>query len=168
MKAVLKASAVSGVVMGLGDAVRQGIQQRKAEKFELDVASVSRFSLIGATFHGPYFLFAFKQVDRYCPPMRSQLGTAMAKTFLTQISVYPIFLTGFMVYLGVLEGLKIGEIYEKKKAAWLETFMYGFLFWPPANVVNFSLIPTTSRAYYVAGMGTVWNTIVSWVNDKSQ
>ena len=164
-RAVLRASLVSGVVMGLGDAVRQKI----ASDGPVDTASVARFALVGATLHGPYFLAGFGWIDRLRIPRVMASGSirpVLYKTVVTQFTIFPVFVCLMYTYLGLLEGVPLRDIVREKGAAARATLGAGLLFWPPANVLNFGLVPSAYRAYYAACAGVGWNSVVSYLNAK--
>lgn len=168
MRAVVRAGAFSCVVMASGDVLCQYIQKRDTDK-SIDWSQTARFALTGLTLHGPYFLYGFRLIDKVPLNMvKSGLGKSIAKSLLVQVTIYPVFVGVFFTYMGLLEGIPVQDLYEKKKTAALHTLAVGTLFWPLANVVNFSLVAPANRVYYVAGAGVVWNAIVSWINSNSK
>lgn len=137
MKALLRASAISCVVMGSGDIICQLISATH-EKKELDWAQSARFALAGATLHGPYFLYGFRLVDRIpLHGVHTALGRSVSKTLVTQVTVFPLYVALLYVYLGVLEGLSREQIENKVITAWPYTYAVGTAFWPVANIANF-------------------------------
>ena len=161
MRSLVKAALVSGSVMGLGDGARQYIEARNAFDWE----SVAKFSLVGATLHGPYFLYAFRLVDKIKIPTILSRGVmpVVAKTLIVQATVFPLFVGALYTYLAFLEGQPLET---KKDAAW-KTVSYGAGFWIPANLINFAFCPPALRVYYVAGAGVAWNTVVSYLNERT-
>jgi protein Mpv17 len=164
MKAVFKASIISGCVMGVGDAICQTITGNGSP---IKWDQIGRFALVGATLHGPYFLYGFRLIDKVpLVGVRTALGRSVTKTLVTQVTIFPVYIGLMYVYLSLLEGLDRDRIEEKLLTAWPYTYAVGCAFWPAANVVNFLYVAPTMRAPYVAAMGTAWNTFLSWENTR--
>lgn len=159
MRALARASAFSCVVMAVGDATRQRIQGKK-----WDPRETLRFAVVGATLHGPFFLYGFGAMEKlpFLSRVKSALGRALAKTAVTQITIYPLFIGLFYGYLALLEGVPIAS----KVQPATDTFVHGGVFWPIANMVNFSVVPPSGRVFYAAGVGVFWNTYLSYLNSR--
>lgn len=89
---------------------------------------------------------------------------AFTKTVLGQATVFPLYITAFFTYAGILEGKKIPQAIEKMQDKFWRTYVAGSVFWPCANMVNFTLVPATQRVLYVAAVGLLWNVYLSWQN----
>ena len=88
----------------------------------------------------------------------------MVKTALGQVSVFPVYVAAFFTYTGLLEGKELPQVVEKMQDKFWPTYVAGSVFWPCANMVNFTLVPATQRVLYVAGVGLLWNVYLSWQN----
>ena len=128
-----------------------------------DPGSVGRFALVGGTLHRPYFLGAFALVDKLpLQRVHSTLARAFVKTCVTQVTVFPVFLGLFFPYIALLEGKPLAE----KRSAATNALLHGSLFWPAANMFNFTFVPSSGRVYYAAAVGLMWNTYVSFLNAR--
>lgn len=168
---MLKAAGISATSMFLGDLARQKLSGD--DESSLCFSSAGRFALVGATLHGPYFYQTFRLIDRLPIPAvvrgAGRLGPVIFRTLVVQCSVFPVFVGMFYLYMGLLEGgSSVNEIVERKAQAAKSTVLNGALFWIPANLINFAVVPSTMRAPYVAGMGLVWNVVVSYINSKGK
>lgn len=71
--------------------------------------------------------------------------------------------------MGAAEGLRSADdIVAKVCKRVPEAFAGGCVFWPVANTINFALVPATMRVPYLAAVGSVWNTFLSWLNAREQ
>jgi hypothetical protein len=97
----------------------------------------ARFAIVGATLHGPFFLYGFGLIDKLpLQKIKSALGKALAKTLVTQFTLYPLFIGLFYGYVALLEGVPPGKVFEVKKKPATETLIHGLVFWPIANTVR--------------------------------
>ncbi|KAL9180481.1 hypothetical protein ACHAXT_010934 [Thalassiosira profunda] len=122
-----------------------------------------RWSLVGLTLHGPYFLHAFARLDRQFGPTTS-LSVVATKTAAAQFIVFPPYLAALFGYLGLMEGHTREEISMKVQKRVPEAFAAGCAFWPIANAVNFAAVPGSMRVPYLAAVGGLWNGYLSYVN----
>lgn len=91
---------------------------------------------------------------------------AFTKTLLGQATVFPVYVAAFFTYTGLLEGKRLPQAVEKVQNKFWPTYCAGSIFWPCANMVNFTLVPATQRVLYVAGVGLLWNVYLSWQNSR--
>lgn len=92
------------------------------------------------------------------------LVQAFTKTVLGQATVFPVYISIFFTYAGLLEGRGLPKSFEKMQDKFWPTYVAGSVFWPCANMVNFTLVPATQRVLYVAAVGLLWNVYLSWQN----
>ena len=79
---LLKASLTSGTVMACGDMLCQKIRQPKNP---VNWPQTSRFAIIGATLHGPYFFKGFRWLDTRFGTSNS-LQHAITKSLIGQVT----------------------------------------------------------------------------------
>ena len=130
---------------------------------ELDRGRCARFAVVGLTLHGPYFSYAFPILDAWLGPART-LGAVLKKSAVGNLTVFPVYLAAFYLYMGLLEG-KRGDELKQKFSAFIPSYAIGWAFWLPVNMLNFKVVPAGfGRVLYINGMGLVWNTYLSYVN----
>lgn len=96
-----------------------------------------------------------------------QLKTALLKSTIGQVTLFPVYLTAMFFYLGKLEGLSTSDCIDKVKQGLPTTILAGSLLWPAVNVVNFMYVPVQSRVLYMNATGCVWNAYLSHRNMKT-
>ena len=177
---VAKAAVTSGTVMLVGDVTCQALQGRKSSphahqgqsSWSLrtnDWARSARFGLVGLTLHGPFFLHGFRWLDTALTPRIGtavSLRTSIMKAFAGNVTIFPVYVTGFFAYMGALEGLDAKGIGHKLQNSFVPTYKSGFTFWIFANIANFQYVPAASRVYYVSFCGLLWNAYLSWANQR--
>ncbi|CAD7704197.1 unnamed protein product [Ostreobium quekettii] len=128
-----------------------------------DWGRTARFSFVGLTLHGPSFHYAFQLLDR-CLGTATTLSMAAYKTVVGQVTIFPLYVSAFYWYMGLLEGQDMAGAMERVRRAFWPTMVTGTAFWPVANMANFLYVPLKYRVAYVGCLGLVWNSFLSWSN----
>ena len=129
-----------------------------------DPVRTLRWTTIGLALHGPYFRYCFSRLDQMFKTQ--SLLVVAKKTALAQFIVFPPYLVALFTSLGIMEGSTGNDILEGVRTKVPKAFMSGCIFWPIANAINFSLVPSTARVQYLASVGALWNGYLSWMNSK--
>lgn len=164
---LVRAALTSGSVMTLGDIFCQSIVRGSTDVEKNDWSRTGRFGLVGLTLHGPYFLKAFQWLDgKMPPPPKPRFSVAVRKSLFGQVTIFPVYVTAFNLYMGSLEGKSPRQCLKKLQDAFVPIFVAGSFFWVSANLVNFSFVPPTgtNRVKFVAGAGLLWNCFLSYFN----
>jgi len=161
---LLKAGMQSGTVMGSADAF---VQNCIEEHEVYDPYRSLRWGCAGLLIHGPYFKLGMGKVDAFFGPA-TNFAQAAKKTAAAQFVLYPPFLCLLFAYMGVTEGLRSpNEIVDKVTKRVPEAFAGGCVFWPVANMVNFSFVSPAMRVPYLATAGCCFNSFLTWLNQRS-
>lgn len=163
---VLKASLTSGGVMTVGDCIYQSFEQAQGVTTTHDWQRTARFAIVGATLHGPFFHQGFKLIDRIFGTTMGNPVVAIKKSAFGHTFLFPTYLCAFSGYMGLLEGKTPSESVQKIRHTFWPMCVGGTLFWPAANVVNFTYIPPANRMLYINCMGVLWNSFLSYSNAK--
>ncbi|GIL42297.1 hypothetical protein Vafri_318 [Volvox africanus] len=170
MAPVARASLTSCIIMSAGDIICQSIQRRNKSGAltcsSHDWKRTARFGIIGATLHGPFFLWGFQMIDGRFGPATNLL-TAARKTAFGQVTIFPAYVAAFFTYITLLETRgDVAAVGTKLRNSFAQTYMAGSLFWPAANMINFMYCPPSARILYVNCAGLIWNAILSALNTK--
>jgi protein Mpv17 len=92
---------------------------------------------------------------------------AVKKTCFGQVTIFPTYVAAFFGYVSLLEGCALPQARQRVKEKFWPTVATGTLFWPAANMVNFTVVPQQHRVLYVALLGLIWNSYLSWVNSRA-
>jgi len=142
------------------------IQQRHEKVKKLDFQRAGRFSFVGLTLHGPFFLKGYGWLDRQFGAAKT-LQNAVKKSAVGQVTIFPVYVSLMFMYLGLLEGRGVEGSWQRLQQSLPKTLVTGTMFWPAANVVNFMMVPPTQRVLFANAMGVVWNTVLSWIASSS-
>lgn len=142
-----------------------GQADRVTERRPYDVNRTLRFAVVGFTLHGPFFSTGLRLIERLYGPSKG-FATVLKKTATSQLAMFPIYLTSFFAYMGLLEGKSVAQIRVKMEEGLPSTFAGGMGFWTVANIVNFSVVPPGSRILYLNCSALVFNTYLSWANAR--
>lgn len=97
--------------------------------------------------------------------------TLVKKVVLDQIICSPVYLGMFVLSLGVLEGRKWSQIKEDVMGKGPVLYAAEWVVWPPAQAVNFYLLPTKYRVLYDNSISLMFDFFWSYVwyeMDKDQ
>ena len=132
--------------------------------FEHDATRTARFFAVGATVHGPFFHYAFKELERRVG------GGTCARTVVKKVAIghtmlFPSYTVLFFVAMAYLEGWEAPatRAREQLEEKFVDTILAGTMFWPFANAVNFAYVPTKWRILALNVAGVAWNAYMSHV-----
>ena len=152
--------------MSLADAVTQTVIEGNAvaaDGYTYDATRTLRWSVCGLVLHGPYFLAGFSVIDKWLGPATTW-KVVVKKTAAAQFVLFPPYLCLLFSLMGILEGHP--NIFEKVQHQVPPAFLGGCIYWPIANGINFSLVPGSMRVPYLAASAGVWNSYLSWSNQR--
>ena len=165
-------AVISSATMVTGDAICQRIQLVKEKDEEetmtaattvvvTDTDRALRFATVGATLNAPFQLMGFRCIDRAFGPAVT-LRTATMKMVSAQVTMMPSYLVLFFYYMGWLEGLTHEQRIEKIRKGFVPAAITHTCFWPFANMINFIFVKPNHRVAYVAILGVIWSTLLSY------
>jgi hypothetical protein len=165
LRQALRAGAQSGTIMTAADLGTQLFIEGKSWDDDYDWKRTLRWTAAGVFLHGPYFFTGFSVLDKSFG-VATSLRTVAKKTAVAQFFLFPPYLVALFGFMGVLE--EHPDIPDKIRQRVPETFLSGCVFWPIANVLNFTFVSPTMRVPYLAISAGIWNSYLSWTNAKVQ
>ncbi|KAJ1835861.1 hypothetical protein LPJ63_000783 [Coemansia sp. RSA 2711] len=88
---------------------------------------------------------------------------AVAKRIAVDQTVFAPFASGaFVAGMGILEGLDLDDLRERIRVQYPRVLLVGYLVWPAAQLINFSIVPLIYRVPFGSMVGLFWNTYLSW------
>jgi len=153
--------AASGILLLLGDIIQQNIELYRGvhEKGSFDLPRSSRMLAIGL-FHGAPRHFFYVRLEKSIPG--TSLKCAAKKVFFDQ-AVLSVFIdTTFLFGMPLLEGRGPSAGLENIKDKFPRVYVYDNLFWPPVQMINFTVVPAKFRVLYVNVCNILWNTVLSF------
>ncbi|CAE7857026.1 mpv17, partial [Symbiodinium necroappetens] len=106
--------------------------------------------------------------DRYVG-QKSTFRNVVVKTLFdvyihTPFGVVP----GFYLVTGTFKGDSLTRIHAQLQREWVEASLGSSLFWTPAQVVNFWLVPQPFKIAYVSVLSFAHKTWMSWVSNRDR
>ncbi|KAG7367162.1 Mpv17 / PMP22 family protein [Nitzschia inconspicua] len=163
VSSTLRAGLQSGTIMSLADALTQTVIEKQSSAGRYDVMRTLRWGVCGLVLHGPYFLAGFSAIDKRLGAATSWKVVAQ-KTAIAQFVLFPPYLCLLFSLMGALEGHP--KIIEKVQRQVPKAFLGGCIYWPIANGINFSVVPGSMRVPYLAVSAGIWNSYLSWSNQR--
>lgn len=161
----LLAKAITASVLGiLGDALAQWIARKRngdssMTMHEHNWRRTNAIALLGIVFVGPalhvwYGLLNQKVVGR---------GSLIKKLLWDQLAFSPVLNIFFSIALPTLEGEPFGETVETCKEKIWSVMKASWLLFPPAQLINFSLVPLNLQPVFSNAVGLIWNVLFTYI-----
>ncbi|KAJ2004539.1 hypothetical protein GGI04_002572 [Coemansia thaxteri] len=90
----------------------------------------------------------------------------LKRTVVDQTVFAPLGTGAFVVGMGVLEGQRFSEISERLRVQYPTILLAGYVLWPAAQLINFSLVPLVYRVPFSNVVGLFWNTYLGWSSNR--
>lgn len=151
---------ISMVLSGVGDVLEQNYEIMTEEIDKWDAIRTKNMSISGCTV-GILCHYWYNFLD-YQLPGRS-LKIVAKKVFLDQVLCSPVTISVFFLTLAILERTSVEDfITEVKKKAW-RLYAAEWIIWPPAQIINFYILPTKYRVLYDNTISLGYDVYTSYV-----
>jgi len=154
-----------GAFLGLGDVIQQRIERRRGLATRHDWARTGRLFLVGLS-QGPPHHYFYIWLDKAVPGRGR--GAVGGKVLLDQLLGAPFFAASFFLAAGLLEGRPLPACWREFCAKFPAVYAFDWLLWPPAQALNFSLVPPAYRVLYVNAVTVVWDVFLSYIKHCDQ
>jgi len=143
-----------GSLTGLAETSQQTIEKKilptsKGEdRKELDLSSITRFTVMGGGVISPILHFWYKWLDKKYP---GALWKTVTKKVTLDICILAVPLyTIFYVFLNVMEGQGLEHTMAELDAKLVPTIILSVLFWTPAQLINFRFLSPEKRVLFIS------------------
>ncbi|KAG6505078.1 hypothetical protein ZIOFF_037426 [Zingiber officinale] len=142
---------------------------RKAAFFYVGILSshdwlrTLRMASYGFLLYGPGSYAWYQFLDR-CIPAPTFVNLSL-KVILNQIALGPCVIAVIFAWNNLWLG-KLAELPSKYQKDALPTLLYGFRFWIPVSIVNFTAIPLPARVAFMSTCSIFWNFYLSTTLSK--
>ncbi|CAE7226490.1 mpv17 [Symbiodinium sp. CCMP2456] len=163
----LVSGVTSSVIMTSADVFCQGVIQQPGPE-GLDYRRTAGLAFFGMFWYGGPCKWLYLAMDRYVG-QKSTFRNVVVKTLFdvyihTPFGVVP----GFYLVTGTFKGDSLTRIHAQLKREWVEASLGSSLFWTPAQVVNFWLVPQPFKIAYVSVLSFAHKTWMSWVSNRDR
>lgn len=154
---------ISVTLSGVGDVIQQHYEILKGEKESWDHIRTLHMSVSGMTV-GILCHHWYLYLDRAIPGRNFKC--VLKKVFVDQVLFSPISITLFFVTLGFLEKSSIKHVTEEIIQKGWRLYLAEWVVWPPAQVINFYLLPTRFRVLYDNTISLGYDIYTSYVKHE--
>uniref|UniRef100_A0A1J3EMG0 Protein SYM1 n=1 Tax=Noccaea caerulescens TaxID=107243 RepID=A0A1J3EMG0_NOCCA len=179
----LKQAVTAGALTFTGDTIAQisgrwnkkraALKQSASDKLdeeewwnilaEHDWVRALRMSSYGLFLYGPGS-YAWYQFLDYSLPKPTATNLVL-KVLLNQVVLGPIVIGVIFAWNNLWLG-KLSELGNKYQKDALPTLLYGFRFWIPVSILNFSVVPLQARVAFMSMGSVFWNFYLSSAMSK--
>ncbi|CAG9855877.1 unnamed protein product [Phyllotreta striolata] len=155
----------NSIIYGSFCTISEFSQQTSSKKFKTppesyDTPAIARFAIYGTAIAGPLLYGWYgKILDKAI--VGSTFKISMKKLLIDQFTFTPGLLGVFFVSMSLMERKE--DIFEECKQKFLPTFRTSCMFWIPAQLVNFMLVPPLLRVTYIGGCSFAWINILCYI-----
>ncbi|OLY77988.1 Protein SYM1 [Smittium mucronatum] len=173
---VFTVSITNGALSATGNVVAQQFYEKDDENPGYQYMETLRFFMYGTCF-APISFRWYGVLSKVFPMKPSttkfrsyKLGKEGWKTVAKRVAAdqfvfAPIAVGTFIISMGVMEGKNLSQIKQNLKDRYIITMLAGYLLWPAAQAVNFSIIPLIYRVPFTGLTSLIWNTFLSFINN---
>lgn len=130
---------------GIGDIIEQNYEIMNKEIEELNFKRTKNMCISGLTL-GLVCHYWYQGLDRCLPG--STLRMVMKKLVADQFIASPICIATFFLTLGYLEGTSKEVFIQETKQKAIKLYVADWMVWPPAQFINFYLLPYQYRILF--------------------
>eukprot|EP00092_Neocalanus_flemingeri_P098730 GFUD01125902.1.p1 GENE.GFUD01125902.1~~GFUD01125902.1.p1 ORF type:complete len:185 (+),score=47.59 GFUD01125902.1:118-672(+) len=157
----------SGGLLMLGDVIQQNIELYRGlhRKGTYDWNRSGKMLLIGL-FHGAPRHYFYVYLERFIPG--KTITCAAKKVFIDQ-TVISVFVDSTFLYgISIMEEQTPAQAWRGLQDKFLQVYLCDWILWPPAQMLNFTLVPPRFRVLFVNVTNLAWSTILSYFQHQYQ
>lgn len=158
---IISNSVIYGALFLGAECTQQVLTKRTLadEPKVLDVTSLTRYALFGTAIQGPLLTVWFKWLDSKF--IGKSLTVVGKKLVLDQTIAASGELLLFYLAMSIMEGKQ--DVFEECRSKFVESYKSSCLFWIPAQVVNFLMVPPAFRVIYFGVASFAWVNILCYI-----
>ncbi|ALC49042.1 CG11077, partial [Drosophila busckii] len=165
LSAYFRESIKVGLIMGGGDMIAQfGIEKKSFN--EWNYARTARFGALGLVVVGPALRKWYMTLDGMVAKKQPTLQRGFKKMFIDQTLFAPPFTLALSFIIPYMNGDETDKIISRIKEDYFTIMKGGYMLWPLAQIVNFTLVPLQYQVLYVQIIALAWNSFLSMMLNK--
>ena len=145
----------------LGDVIEQKYEIYKKEIEKWDRRRTVNMATSGFVV-GVFCHHWYNFLDHRIPGKR-HIRTVFKKVMVDQLIASPIVILLFFVTLGLMKQESAAETMQEMKNKWIRLYAAEWIVWPPAQMINFYLLPTKYRVLYDSTISLGYDVYTSYV-----
>lgn len=151
---------ISITLSGVGDVLEQQYEIMSKELNKWDVIRTRNMSISGCTV-GILCHYWYNYLDAKLPGRT--ISIVAKKVLVDQVICSPITISVFFLTLALLENKSFSEFLQEVKAKAWRLYVAEWVIWPPAQVINFYILPTKYRVLYDNTISLGYDVYTSYV-----
>lgn len=137
--------SISVTLSGVGDVIQQKYLISRGIKKEIDVLRTRNMAISGLPV-GVLCHYWYSYLDLLIP--ERTFKAVMKKVVVDQVLASPVFIFVFFLTVGLLERTTFESIVSESVRKGWRMYAAEWMIWPPAQVINFYLLPLQYRVLY--------------------
>ncbi|CAG9858047.1 unnamed protein product [Phyllotreta striolata] len=155
----------NAVLMLVGDLVQQEVEYRhKILERRYDVARAARMFAVALILMGPLSHYYYTWLATTWPQRTPKV--VAWKIVFDQVAVSPLNISVFFFGMSALEMKTAYEALEEFKDKFLDIYRADWCIWPPANLINFYIIPNKFQVIYVNLVTFFYSIVLSYIKHR--
>ena len=142
---LLTNTVITVSLSGTGDALQQYYEKVQKRQKHWNPVRTRHVCWTGAVI-GPMCHFWYRYLEEILPGRT--IMPVVKKLFLDQVVFTPVYISVFLVMLGCFERATFGEMMHDLQHKGVVLLKADWIIWPPAQMVNFCLLPVQYRVLY--------------------
>lgn len=151
---------ISLTLSGVGDALQQHYELLQGDHEKWNCTRTLHMSVTGMTI-GIFCHNTYKWLDRFFPGRT--LKTVLKKVLVDQLVTSPFCITILFATLACLERSNVETFVKEMKQKGWRLYVADWVLWPPAQVINFYVLPTRFRVLYDNTISLGYDVYTSYV-----
>ena len=159
----------SGVLYGVGDLIAQTCAlfhiETSVSNFSYDGERFLRAVFYGFAFYAPIAHLHFNFLEWFVVQYLKVREPMMpwVKTLIEQFVYWSYFSNAYYIFiLSILRHLSFDEAMNAVRKNIFSTMVAQWIFWIPAQVINFKFVPLRYQLMYVLSLSLIWTTFLSF------
>jgi len=163
-KPVVTTTLSTGFLFTTGDILAQNLVERRYTNAPWDVSRTLRVGAVGLLFMGPSYALWYRGLDRFISG--TGVKQILTKVLIDQGFMAWVFCAWFVTANACLAGQSLPDAWAEWGTHWRDIMEANYKLWPAAQLLNFSVIPSTHRVLFVNLVSIGWNTFLAWSSHR--
>ncbi|CAH1778744.1 unnamed protein product [Owenia fusiformis] len=148
-------TGITVFLSGTGDFLVQHYDIVQGRQDYWDPLRTLRLATSGV-FIGPMCHYWYRFLDRVIPGRT--IKAVSKKIFWDQLIFSPVNISTFFIVVGIIEGQSLKSLYQELKCKGPTLFKAELMIWPPAQLMNFAVVPLRFRVLFdnTVSLGFDW------------
>lgn len=129
------------------------------------ISRALRFSGFGVFIATPLLYSWHIFLDDLLSPELGNIYSAGIAAVCNQLYFTPTYTALYFIYDAILQDRGLAFAYAAMRRSGLNLILSTWVFWLPANTINFFLVPRDQRVLFITSLGLIWNIYFAYLTD---